>query len=393
MFTLCREELDTLTVGELWQRFADTSAALFDASAAAVFLPSDGEASGWRVVAANPPDGAPDRALKAVPSKKLAVPRKLTKDAGAAESLLLATGKRKWISAWSVPLLEDGKVAALMQFEFQEDCDLLPRDRELLTILGARCLAAAARLRLLDDIAARERRMREMARRMLQIQEIDRRRVSRELHDKPGQDLVVVRLQLEMIEQTLPEGAEERTGLGEVRELIEKTILEIRRLIADLSPAVLEQLGVAAGMRQLVNRFRRGSPARVHLHIGKLPALDKDFEITVYRLAQECLSNVARHSSAEHVNISLTAVDRVLRLLVQDDGVGFEVEEGIIRKQCFGLIGMRERISLLGGDLKIESTRNSGEKTSRTKSSGTKIEISLPVVTDSSGTSTAFVVR
>src|SRR6202023_3495334 len=113
--------------------------------------------------------------------------------------------------------------------------------------------------------AAREEQVRQLAEHMLHVEEIERRRISRELHDEAGQSLLCIRLQMEMLEQT-----EWIRKLREARDLTERTILEMRRLIAALSPAVLEQLGLGAALRQLVNRFRRLHPIRVRLLLSRL---------------------------------------------------------------------------------------------------------------------------
>src|SRR6516164_720765 len=110
----------------------------------------------------------------------------------------------------------------------------------------------------MEDLALREEQVRQLAEHMLHVEEIERRRISRELHDEAGQSLLCIRLQLELLEQSLPgEQSEQITKLREARDLTEHTILEMRRLIAALSPAVLEQLGLGAALRQLVNRFQR----------------------------------------------------------------------------------------------------------------------------------------
>ncbi len=143
--------------------------------------------------------------------------------------------------------------------------------------------------------------------------------------------------------------------LREARDLTERTILEMRRLIAALSPAVLEQLGLGAALRQLVNRFRRLNPIRVKLLLSRLGRLPQHTEIIVYRLVQECFNNIAKHSAASSVNISVSSADGWVRLAVEDNGVGFRVEEALARKDSFGLSGMRERVALLGGRFEIRS--------------------------------------
>src|SRR6202008_4639170 len=134
------------------------------------------------------------------------------------------------------------------------------------------------------------------------------RRISRELHDEAGQSLLCIRLQMELIEQALPESEGEwRAKLREARDLTERTILEMRRLIAALSPAVLESLGLGAALRQLITPFRRLHPCRMRLHLARIGGLPQQIEIIVYRLVQECCNNIGKHSQATNVNISVTS--------------------------------------------------------------------------------------
>jgi len=206
------------------------------------------------------------------------------------------------------------------------------------------------------------------------VEEMERRRISRELHDEAGQSLLCIRLQIELLEQSLPDSEHEwRAKLGEARDLTERTILEMRRLIAALSPAVLEQLGLGAALRQLVNRFQRLNPCRIKLQLSKMGRrLPQQTEVIAYRLVQECFNNIGKHAQAAHVNISLTSTDGVLKLTVEDNGVGFNIDEALEKRESFGLSGMRERVALLGGKFQVES-RTEGPKR------GTKISIELPI--------------
>jgi signal transduction histidine kinase len=232
---------------------------------------------------------------------------------------------------------------------------------------------------LLEEITQREEQLSKLAIRMLMVEENERRRISRELHDDTGQSLVVIRLQMELIEQLLPQGSEERERLAEARDITEKSILAIRRLISDLSPAVLEQLGLGAALRQLVNRFRMRFPCQVDLVVEQLPPLDANFELVLYRLAQECLDNIAQHSQATTVNILVSTADGVLRLHVEDNGNGFDVEHSVERADSFGLIGIRERVAVLGGSVEFISTRKEGQSTRGKKKTGTVVRIELPI--------------
>jgi len=273
---------------------------------------------------------------------------------------------------WSVPIDNDGRLEGVMQFGFSSPYEWLPRELDLLFGAGKRCLRAAEKARLTEELARREKQVRELARHMLQVEEVERRRISRELHDEAGQSLLCVHMQLEMAERSVPvEFPQLKHTMGETRELVETTIREIRRVIAALSPAVLEQLGLTAALRQLVNRFAQVHPARVRLDL-RADRLPRQLDTVVYRLVQESLNNVARHSNAGRVNLSVTSADGCLTLRVEDDGGGFDVEEALSKKDSFGLVGMRERVALLGGTLKLRSRPGKGAK----------LQIELPIPED-----------
>ena len=283
------------------------------------------------------------------------------KDDAAGALLLEPAWKGRFQTVWSIPLATGGRTAGVMQFGFSKSYEWLPREQELLAAAAERCLMAAEKARLMENLAAREEQIRQLAEHMLHVEEIERRRISRELHDEAGQSLLCIRLQIELLEQAIPSEHAEWIGkLREARDLTERTILEMRRLIAALSPAVLEQLGLGAALRQLVNRFRRLHPIRVKLLLGRLGRLPQHTEIIVYRLVQECCNNIAKHSAARSVNISVSSADGWVRLAVEDNGVGFRVEEALARKDAFGLSGMRERVALLGGRFGIRSYPKNG---------------------------------
>jgi signal transduction histidine kinase len=192
---------------------------------------------------------------------------------------------------------------------------------------------------------------------------------------------------MELLERELPEGQQSwQSRLGEIRDMTERTIVEIRRLIAALSPAVLEQLGLAAAVRQLATRFRQRYPCRVNLRLRRLERLPRQMEVVLYRLVQECLNNVAKHSECKTVNISFDLTDGTVRLSVQDDGVGFRVDDALNKPGSFGLAGLRERVALLGGQCEIDSRPlGPAESCVRiaagrcSKRAGTTIRIELPL--------------
>jgi signal transduction histidine kinase len=273
-------------------------------------------------------------------------------------------------SCWSIPLPEVGQTCGVVQFAFRRSYACLPRELELLTAAAERCSLAAAKAILMEELAIREKQVRQLASHMMEIEERERRRISTELHDEAGQSLLCVRLQLEMLERaTEAISGALRGKLAEIRSLVEKSIVEIRRLVGDLSPAVLEQLGLSAALRQLAARLRSLRNVRVHLHTSSLQVAPKDLAHVVYRLTQECVNNIVKHSAATNVKISVSCDDFKLKLQVEDDGVGFDVQEVLRRLDSHGLAGMRERVALFGGEFYLDSRPGAG----------TKVLINLPI--------------
>jgi signal transduction histidine kinase len=371
-YELFRIELEAKNLEELLRRFLESLAHVCHADAGRLYMLND-DASEWVLKAASPvpqPFSAPNHPGLI---KKLSKPRFLNGDSHSAGVLLDESWHTRFNCCWSIPLAAGGRTAGVMQFGFSKHYEWLPREQELLAAASERCLMAAEKQRLIEDLAQREEQIRGLAEHMLHVEEMERRRISRELHDEAGQSLLCIRLQMELLEQDLPESAGEwKAKLRETRDLTERTILEMRRLISALSPAVLEQLGLGAALRQLVNRFRRLHSCRIRLQLARMGILPQQIEVIAYRLIQECFNNIGKHSSATHVNISLSSADGMLKLTVEDNGVGFHVEEALAKRESFGISGMRERVALLGGKFYVDS-RMEGPKR------GTKISIELPI--------------
>ena len=372
-YELFRVELESRNLEELLRRFLETLVHVCRADAGRLYMLNE-DSSQWVLRA-----GCPDSELLSIPNrpglvKKLSKQRYLNGDCRSPDVLLEESWHTRFPSCWSIPLAAGGRTAGVMQFGFAKPYEWLPREQELLAAAAERCLMAAEKARLVEDLAQREEQVRRLAEHMLHVEEMERRRISRELHDEAGQSLLCIRLQMELLEQELPDGEGEwKTKLREARDLTERTILEMRRLISALSPAVLEQLGLGAALRQLVNRFQRLRPVcQVKLHLAKMGALPQQIEVIAYRLLQECFNNIGKHSEATQVNIFLVSADGKLKLVVDDNGVGFDIEAAFAKRESFGLSGMRERVALLGGEFHVES-RTEGAKR------GTKISIELPI--------------
>ncbi len=210
------------------------------------------------------------------------------------------------------------------------------------------------------------------------VDEQERKKLSRDLHDEVGADLVVLKLYIEMIALELRKEQVEvaRAKLEEALTLISHALESVRRLSLDLGPAILEQVGILPAVKLYCRHFAARTGISVEVKEGDLPEkVPASHQATLYRVLQGALSNVAKHARARNVSLSLGSVKRaVIIMVIEDDGVGFDVVRQT-SQGAFGLTAMRDRIQSLGGRLHIESraTRSQGGKT------GTRIEIDLPV--------------
>ena len=197
-----------------------------------------------------------------------------------------------------------------------------------------------------------ESERRESGRRALQAQEGERLRIARGLHDEVGQVLTGVLLQLDSLANA--NGAERRHDVAETKQAVREALEEVRRIARELRPEMLEHLGLVSALTELSRKFSDQSGIRVDRRFAdRLPPLSDEAELAVYRVAQESLTNVARHANASRVEISLErGVDSVV-LRVADDGDGLSDEAPSANGRS-GLRGMRERALLVGGALAVK---------------------------------------
>lgn len=200
---------------------------------------------------------------------------------------------------------------------------------------------------MLDRLRA-ERQARSRA--ALLAQERERRRIAQALHDEAGQTLTAVALEIEREAAAAPEG-EERARLEALARELHGTLDEIRRVARELRPEALDDLGLVNALIALSSRVERQGGIEIERRLtGELPPLPEAVELVVYRVAQEALTNVLRHSGARRCRIELSAAGAGLRLRVADDGAGLPAE---LPGGTLGLEGMRERALLAGGRLAL----------------------------------------
>jgi signal transduction histidine kinase len=213
----------------------------------------------------------------------------------------------------------------------------------------------ASRAAVAIDLSQRVER--DALRRTVAAQESERRRLARELHDETGQALTSILLGLGSLEESL-DSDEQRAGVKGVREIVVRTLQSVRELAVELRPKVLDDFGLVPALERLTEMLRERSGLEIEFISRIEGRLSDEVETTIYRIVQEALTNVVKHASARNVSIMLGRNGGMVSVLVEDDGRGFDPAQ--TREGGFGLEGMRERVALVGGTLKVESRRNAG---------------------------------
>ena len=212
----------------------------------------------------------------------------------------------------------------------------------------------AVRAAVAVDLSARVAR--DALRRVVEAQELERRRLARELHDQTGQELTSVLLGLKAVEDA-KDGAERARALAAVREQVVETLHDVRRLAVELRPKALDDFGLVPALERLRDTFADQTGMRVDLESQIRERLPADVETALYRIVQEALTNIVKHARASGVSIVLARTGGHVSAVVEDDGRGFTPDRG---GDGLGLLGMKERLALLDGKLKIESDPGAG---------------------------------
>ena len=225
------------------------------------------------------------------------------------------------------------------------------------------------------DLQEKEQNLREMSTRAVGLQEAERRSIARELHDSAAQSLTAIRIHLQLMNDLLaaakpdqPEDSpadRQRARMAQIADktmrMVDDTVEEIRRAVNQLGPAVLDDVGLEQALERAVEDLAETTGLEVDSSIELPPTLEAAVETTCYRLVQEAMTNVARHAGASRVEVRVQPVASGLCIEVYDDGNGFDLESAR-RGPSRGLVGMNERVELLGGTLRIESTPGDGTR-------------------------------
>lgn len=229
--------------------------------------------------------------------------------------------------------------------------------------------------RLFEAVSQQREQLQILTARLNEVQEAERKALARELHDELGQALTGININLVAIKNLLPESCfqqiEER--VVEAQTLTEQTLKQMREMSLNLRPPMLDDLGVVSTLRWYIKRYAQRVDIKTEFQaIGFKERLAPDVETTLYRVAQEALTNVARHAQAGKVRLRLERAENKVWASIEDDGRGFEVQDVIAHKlpaQGAGLFGIRERVTALGGTFDIQSQPGQG----------TRLSIEIPV--------------
>ncbi len=334
-------------------------------------------------------DGCSDPSLRARPDQldPYALHRKLVRasmatgctmglyDSGATAPLIGESprrvgtdGQRKevWPVIVSVPLMrKDKPIGALLLEVSADEVGISSADLPLVRAMAVPLSLAVENALLYGEVKRRDADRGELLHRIVSAQEAERQRVARELHDETGQALTALALGLKGTRETLksnPRLAGEQ--MDELRAETTQALDALRQLVSDLRPSQLDDLGLPAALRWYVDDFSARVPAEAKMLIsGTSRRLSADVESVLFRIAQEALTNVAKHANADHVVVELEFAPTLVRLSVRDNGSGFNPAEALkhrSRRRSYGLLGMKERADLVDGRLSVESRPGGG---------------------------------
>jgi signal transduction histidine kinase len=244
-----------------------------------------------------------------------------------------ADGEYRWFLVRTVPLRDE--LGTIVKW-FGTSTDIEDRKR-----------AEDALRRSLDELRA-------LAARLQSVREEERTRVAREIHDELGQALTGIKLESASLIRELPGEAKQQANRAKsIAKLADETIQAVRRIATDLRPGILDDLGLAATVEWVAEEFQARTGTKVQLTLpGVDLAIDRERATALFRILQEILTNVARHANATQVSVRLVNEEGSLILEVHDNGKGVSKEE-LSAGRSLGILGMRERALLLGGELAI----------------------------------------
>ena len=270
----------------------------------------------------------------------------------------------------TIPLGADGKVQGIMVLLVPPNRFFAPADVELLTAMGEQIGLAIDRARAYDELRAKEEARGRLVQQLITAQEDERRRIARELHDETGQALTALVVNLDfLVRQPSLDEAALRQRIAGVRDMAEDTLAEVRRVIHEMRPTVLDDLGLEAAIKWLVKKYEPSGLAVTVEVRGLERRLPGHVEIIIFRVVQEACTNTVKHAQATKLHVRVAREGDHVAVEISDDGRG--IPDGKSNRPTgIGLAGLKERVALAGGQVTIGSGADG---------SGTRVYAELPV--------------
>lgn len=259
-----------------------------------------------------------------------------------------------------LPLKTRGNILGTLNLLLPPDVEVNEGDLVFLISVVEQVSVAIENAQLFKNISNHHKRLRDLSSKLAEVEETERKQLSQELHDQVGQNLTALGVNLNIIRSEVGEGDNEKINscLSESLAIIEETTESIRDLMGDLRPPILDDYGLLPALHWYGNLFASRVGLLIDVQGEEIsPKLPSSVETTLFRITQEALTNVAKHANASHVSISLESDVTVTKLVVADDGVGFdpEIRQGLEKEKGWGLLIMAERAEAIGGRFKVES--------------------------------------
>jgi len=218
-----------------------------------------------------------------------------------------------------------------------------------------------------DDLQQKQ----DLAFKIIEAQEEERKRVAREIHDGPAQSIANLVFRVELAQKMMDKDKEKaKDELKTLKDMVRYSVKDVRKIIYDLRPMSLDDLGLIPTIRRYIEKFEEQTDLEVELKVmGNYKNIPKTHEITIFRIIQEALNNVHKHAEAGHCDLKIEFTNNNVNVLIVDDGIGFELDE--VGEGKYGLINMRERCELINAKMNINSS-----------DTGTRINIRAPLNKD-----------
>lgn len=269
-------------------------------------------------------------------------------------------------SCVGVPLqCEEVNIGSLNVCDLSPDREYSQEEIDFLAAIANQVATSIKKFELAQEVEEKKENLERLSSEMIQLQEKERKAVAAELHDSIGQSLTAMRINLDFAENFMPpEQKELKSRIQQISKLVAATMEEIRSIGQALRPTMLDDLGLIPTLRSFIKDFSQQLSIPVHFRSqGDTERLTPDVKITIYRIIQEGLNNIAKHSKATEAWISLQIKGSVCSLEIKDDGIGIDAEKVLKStdtRRGFGVFNIRERASLLGGKLEIQSNKRKG---------------------------------